>query len=512
MKNLFIIILILFSVLSACKNPPQNNNTNKNIDNIVVPYDFNWQTTKDINIEITLPYDIGLMRTKILSPEGIKLFYKGYPIDTTTRLLKTKITIPSYLESLKLTNGITEELVDFDGDALFYDFNNSYKNLKALNDDCGECDGQITELELEYQGTESNPLVKVTQKKGSNHNYVIFEDNVQGPFSFIGANNHNKMGSTIKVYVNNILNVEIHTSCSVTILAGMVFGDFEIISGISDNGGNLCSVDGSGEDDSYLGSLVFEDLYPGKGDYDFNDLVIDYNFDIYKTDNEIVDSIKATFIIKAFGASFKNGFGFQFPSIDPNDITSVTGYSLKPTTIFDLNSNGTEANQSKATFIAYDDPTVLMLYPGSGIGVNTTPGVLYVEPDTIVLHIIFEPNTITYEDLDIGNFNPFIVINENINCEVHLTNHEPTDLFDLSLFGTFQDDSDPSIGRYFLTENNLPWAINIPENLDYVIEKTEINLGYLKFIEWAESGGTVYEDWYKNISGYRDDSKIYQKP
>ena len=58
----------------------KNNNTNKNIDNIVVPYDFNWETTKDINIEITLPYDIGLMRTKILSPEGIKLFYKQQSI------------------------------------------------------------------------------------------------------------------------------------------------------------------------------------------------------------------------------------------------------------------------------------------------------------------------------------------------------------------------------------------------------------------------------------------------
>ena len=29
---------------------------------------------------------------------------------------------------------------------------------------------------------------------------------------------------------------------------------------------------------------------------------------------------------------------------------------------------------------------------------------------------------------------------------------------------------------------------------------------------WAQSGGTQYTDWYKNLSGYRDASKFYVKP
>ncbi|MBU1370939.1 MAG: LruC domain-containing protein, partial [Bacteroidetes bacterium] len=43
--------------------------------------------------------------------------------------------------------------------------------------------------------------------------------------------------------------------------------------------------------EQFEGTLAYEDLWPGKGDYDFNDLVIDYDFDITKNDEEIVQSI-----------------------------------------------------------------------------------------------------------------------------------------------------------------------------------------------------------------------------
>jgi LruC domain-containing protein len=55
----------------------------------------------------------------------------------------------------------------------------------------------------------------------------------------------------------------------------------------------------------------------------------------------------------------------------------------------------------------------------------------------------------------------------------------------------------------------LPWAINIVERFDYPIEKVEILNAHLKFAEWAESGGQLYPDWYKDLSGYRDMTKIY---
>ncbi len=38
------------------------------------------------------------------------------------------------------------------------------------------------------------------------------------------------------------------------------------------------------------GTLAFEDLWPGKGDYDFNDLVLDYRFkQVLNGSNELVE-------------------------------------------------------------------------------------------------------------------------------------------------------------------------------------------------------------------------------
>ena len=82
----------------------------------------------------------------------------------------------------------------------------------------------------------------------------------------------------------------------------------------------------------------------------------------------------------------------------------------------------------------------------------------------------------------------------------------------MSVFGTGEDNSDPNNGKYYMTNTNLPWAINIYEKFDYPIEKQEILWVYSKFAEWAMSGGTLFPDWYKNLSGYRNSSLIYVKP
>jgi LruC domain-containing protein len=260
-----------------------------------------------------------------------------------------------------------------------------------------------------------------------------------------------------------------------------------------------------------FGTLAFEDLWPGKGDYDFNDLVIDYQFDIESNTGNFVDKVKATFVIKAFGASYENGFGFQLSSaIDAADLT-VFGHSLTENYIT-LNSNGTEAGQSKPTIIVYDNAYNEMEYPGTGIGVNTEQDAPYVEPVSINITIDFAPNTYTLTDLDIAGFNPFIIVNKDRSVEVHLPNYPPTDLVDTGKFGTWEDDSNAGSGRWYVNDKNLPWAINIYESFAYPLEKQEILWAHLKFAEWAMSGGALFPDWYKNLSGYRNNSLIYQVP
>lgn len=260
-----------------------------------------------------------------------------------------------------------------------------------------------------------------------------------------------------------------------------------------------------------FGTLAFEDLWPSRGDYDFNDLVIDYQFEIFTNLNNDIVQVDATFVIKAIGASFHNGFGFQLSeAIDPDDLT-ITGYNITENYIT-LNSNGTEAGQSKPTIIVFDDSFKNLQHPGSGLGINTSPGAPYVSPVTIEVSIAFEPDKYNYNVLDISNFNPFLIVSQTRGIEVHLPYFPPTDLADPNLFGSLHDDSNPSTGRYYVTSANLPWGINIYESFDYPIEKQEILDAYLMFDDWAESEGELYSDWYKDLPGYRNNSLMYQVP
>jgi len=262
---------------------------------------------------------------------------------------------------------------------------------------------------------------------------------------------------------------------------------------------------------SGYGTLAYEDLWPGKGDYDFNDLVLDYKFVVTSDVNNKIEKIEARFIIKAFGAALENGFGFQLSdAITPADLT-VTGYNLTESYIT-LSGNGTEAGQTKPTIIVYDNAFNQMSHPGVGIGVNTEPAAPYITPDTIDILITFPADTYTFTDLDLPNFNPFLIVDLTRGIEVHLPDYPPTDLADPSYFGTFEDDSDAGSGRYYKTENNLPWAINIYETFDYPKEKISIIDAHLRFAEWAESNGVIYPDWYQDNPGYRNDSNIYQIP
>ncbi len=258
-------------------------------------------------------------------------------------------------------------------------------------------------------------------------------------------------------------------------------------------------------------SLAFEDLWPGLGDYDFNDLVLDYRFKTVTNGSNKVTEVIGTFVVRAIGAGLNNGFGFQLPgTILVNSDISVTGYKLKENYIT-LAGNGTEANQEKTTVIVMDNANKILL-PSSGFGVNVDPNVPFVDPDTIVITMAFTPGKYTAADLDLIHFNPFLIVNGERGKEIHLPDYPPTSLADLSLFGTGDDDSQPQAGKYYKTKLNLPWAINIASSYQYTIETHQITSGYLHFADWAESSGTLYPDWYLDKAGYRNNSSIYQKP
>ncbi|GAB3173334.1 LruC domain-containing protein [Telluribacter humicola] len=250
----------------------------------------------------------------------------------------------------------------------------------------------------------------------------------------------------------------------------------------------------------------FEDLWPAQGDYDFNDLIINSQITrVYNADNKLVE-LKNKIVIRAIGASYENGFGFQLDGVSSSEVASVSGYSHTKGYI-QLAPNKTEAGQSKAVIIAYDSPE-LLIKRTSGSMFNTvkenpqgTPGQL-----ELVVHFTtpLDPAKASQEKI-----NPFIIVNGKREVEVHLANYAPTAKASTSLFGTIKDNSNPASGRYYRSVGNLPWAIELPVEFNYPIEATPITDAYLYFIDWAQSSGSERTDWYENKPGYRNGIKTY---
>jgi len=251
-------------------------------------------------------------------------------------------------------------------------------------------------------------------------------------------------------------------------------------------------------------SLLIEDLWPSYGDFDFNDMVLDCQ---YKQVTDAKASIVELYIklkVRAIGASYKNGFGIQFP-VAPSSISSVTLTDQKGV----VKSIRTEAGQNNAVVIAFDDAMTLLQTTG-GLGVNVIPGNGWTEPKEIELHILFtDPQTIA--NLGIPPYNPFAFLNNDRKKEIHLANAKPTSLANSAFFGLGDDTSNPATSRYYKSKNNLIWMLEVPSSFAYSVEKKDILKAYLKFGAWAESGGSLFKDWYMDKPGYRENSLIYSK-
>ncbi len=253
------------------------------------------------------------------------------------------------------------------------------------------------------------------------------------------------------------------------------------------------------------GTLAFEDLWPGKGDYDFNDLVLDYHFkSVLNASNQLVE-FYTDYSVRAVGASLKNGFGFMLGG-NPANVARVTGAHLTENYIHN-NANGTEQGQTNTVIILFDNAFRNIGSSGSTF-INTKEGIPYVEPDTSQLHVEYA-TPVSVSTTGTAPYNPFIIINEERGKEVHLAGQKPTDLVNTSYFGTYADATDPATGKYYQTANNLPWGLDLPVSFAYPVEQVDILSAYNHFGQWAESGGNDYPDWYEDKPGYRVSSNIY---
>lgn len=230
------------------------------------------------------------------------------------------------------------------------------------------------------------------------------------------------------------------------------------------------------------GTLAFEDLWPYKGDYDMNDVVIYYNSTIYKDLNNKVTKIVDEFVAKHDGAKYVNGFGYQFHNIASNVIQNVKIETNSGLSSSFMNGQMLEPGQDHPTIILFDNMQVAA-----------------AQQATFTVTTTFVNGGVNETDV-LPPYNPFIIAesDKGRTKEVHLTNYPPTTLADRKLLSTGNDFSNPNVGLYYASDNNYPFAICLSTN-DYKwpAEMVSIDQVYPAFEGWVLSKGASNASWYK---------------
>ncbi len=245
--------------------------------------------------------------------------------------------------------------------------------------------------------------------------------------------------------------------------------------------------------DKAAATIAFEDLWPWQGDYDFNDLVMGYHYNLVTNATNNVVTVNATFSLFATGGSLSNAFGIEFP-LPKENASNVTGATI-------------EDGQDKVVLVLFTDMRKQLASSNTDEKQAESPAKTY--------QVSFDvKNGALLKEFGLGTFNPFIWNflsgTPTERNEIHLPGYPPTSLGKSKLFGTADDATDANSKNYYLTKKGMPWAINLPATFKYPKEGATMQQAYLNFTAWANSGGVNFPNWYSDIPGNRKNEFIYK--
>ena len=263
------------------------------------------------------------------------------------------------------------------------------------------------------------------------------------------------------------------------------------------------SIDNKEIYNSFKGVLSFEDFWPSKGDYDMNDMIVEYKREIYKSvlTSKVVKVID-TFVPKHDGANWQNGFGYQLTGIANSDIKKITVESGGIVSQF-MEGQDREPGQNYPTIILFDNQKA---------AINKTFTVTIDVAQERFTETAFTPffnNKFWEQTYSKFNMNPFIIISANTgrDKEAHIVKFPPTSKMNFSYFGTGSDVSRPDEGLYYVNNENMPTGLQISgisvgtkRGTDFLVpvETTSILEAYPKFGDWASSFGASNPYWWKD--------------
>lgn len=242
--------------------------------------------------------------------------------------------------------------------------------------------------------------------------------------------------------------------------------------------------------DRSWGLLLFEDNWPSEGDFDFNDAVVAYNYDLGFNSAGRITEVTARFRIMAVGALNENGLALRLPGTNQSNVQFVgmlIGDQWRENVAM-------RSNETEVVVDMTRDLHTLFGTQDTREFVNTDPNL--PRRNYVQLKVLVQFRTPTTLRAQNSPFDVFI-FDRNRGTEVHLPMHGGTASLDTSLFGTASDGS--TVGtRHFVNQRNIPFALHIPEIALYPRERVAIDNLFPAIGRFGQSLGTQATDFYRS--------------
>lgn len=231
------------------------------------------------------------------------------------------------------------------------------------------------------------------------------------------------------------------------------------------------------------GVYAFEDLWPSRGDYDMNDVLVRSDYEKIFNEKGIYEE---SFLLKTFANYAGNENGLAVTLTGAAASANLEFSVLKP-----------ETGEFEAAEFEREGNVVLL-----------TPNVKELMGST---YKITAKHATPVSEEKAGTVKPFIYrtkrdgVSEGRRWEVHIPYEVPTSRAEMSFFGTGDDKSDPEKGVYYVRAEEYPFAFflsgatdtDISKLLDPANEKTPVDQIYPGYSGWVSSQGKQNTDWYK---------------
>ncbi|NOH78681.1 LruC domain-containing protein [Vibrio sp. RE86] len=258
--------------------------------------------------------------------------------------------------------------------------------------------------------------------------------------------------------------------------------------------------------DTYA-TMAFEDRWPLMGDYDFNDVVWRYRVTELLNGQRELKTITVDYTLQAMGAGYSNGFAVKLPNVDSSNVASVT-----------VTKNGQAVEHE---VLQAGSETVLVVSENlrtelDALGVLTASCTFYrtqsscldeQSADILSYQMVVELTTpVARDQVGYPPYDSFIFASEGtyhgsfvltfpgMSWQTHFQSFSGTGDMNNALFNLHDDATGGS--KYFLTNNNMPWAINVRDEWEHPTENTDISHAYTNFSTWVTSSGETDTNWY----------------